>query len=84
MCPNPNPFSCAGRLVCQDWRRALDATVTALRVGPKAREELPHFWNRQQLMMQRLPALFPCLRSLDFNQARPTSSSGAASCSARP
>ncbi|KAK9844038.1 hypothetical protein WJX81_002646 [Elliptochloris bilobata] len=57
-----------GRLVCRGWRRALDATVTSLAVGPKAREAPPHHWNRQQLMMQRLPALFPCLRSLDFNQ----------------
>ena len=60
----------AGRLVCRGWRAALDATVTSLAVGPRAREAPPHHWNRQQLMMQRLPALFPCLRSLDFNQAR--------------
>jgi len=61
----------AGRLVCRGWRAALDATVTSLAVGPRAREAPPHHWNRQQLMMQRLPGLFPCLRSLDFNQARP-------------
>ena len=59
--------------MCREWRRALGMTVTALHVGPMAREALPHYWNRQQLMMQRLPALFPCLRSLDFNQARPAS-----------
>ncbi len=56
--------------MCRGWQAALDGTVTALCVGPKAREAPPHHWNRQQLMMQRLPALFPCLRSLDFNQAR--------------
>jgi len=57
--------------VCRAWRAALDATVTSLAVGPRAREAPPHHWNRQQLLMQRLPGLFPCLRSLDFNQARP-------------
>jgi hypothetical protein len=50
------------------WQRGLDMMVTRLRVGPQTRE--PHAWNRQLLMMRRLPGLFPCLREIDFDQAR--------------
>ncbi len=58
----------AGRRVCRVWQRGLDMMVTRLRVGPQTRE--PHAWNRQLLMMRRLPGLFPCLREIDFDQAR--------------
>jgi hypothetical protein len=40
--------------------------VTKLRVGPHNRE--PHAWNRQLLMMRRIPHLFPCLQEIDFDQ----------------
>ena len=56
----------AGRRVCRGWQRGMDLMVTRLRVGPQNRE--PQAWNRQLLMMRRLPALFPCLRELDFDQ----------------
>lgn len=40
--------------------------VTRLRVGPHNRE--PQAWNRQLLMMRRLPHLFPCIQEIDFDQ----------------
>lgn len=56
----------AGRLVCKGWRRGVDTLVTRLQVGPNNRDQ--QVWNRQLLMLQKLPALFPCLREIDFDQ----------------
>ena len=67
-CAHQHGDVCAGRKVCRCWRRGLDTMVTRLRVGPQNRE--PQAWNRQLLMMQRLPRLFPCLHEIDFDQAR--------------
>ena len=57
---------CAGRLVCQGWRRGVDMLVTRLQVGPHNRDQQP--WNRQLLMLQKLPSLFPCLGEINFDQ----------------
>ena len=40
--------------------------VTRLQVGPHNRDQQP--WNRQLLMLEKLPVLFPCLREIDFDQ----------------
>ena len=61
---------CAGRLVCKGWRRGVDMLVTRLQVGPHNRDQQP--WNRQLLMLQKLPSLFPCLGEINFDQVMPS------------
>ena len=61
---------CAGRLVCEGWRRGVDLLVTRLQVGPHNRDQQP--WNRQLLMLQKLPSLFPCLGEINFDQVMPS------------
>lgn len=46
----------------------MDTLVTRLQVGPHNRDQQP--WNRQLLMLQKLPTLFPCLREINFDQVR--------------
>ena len=52
--------------MCKGWRRGVDTLVTRLQVGPHNRDQQP--WNRQLLMLEKLPVLFPCLREIDFDQ----------------
>ena len=59
----------AGRLVCKGWRRGVDTLVTRLQVGPHNRDQQP--WNRQLLMLEKLPRMFPCLREINFDQVPP-------------
>ncbi|CAL5221478.1 g3677 [Coccomyxa viridis] len=54
------------RLVCKGWRRGVDTLVTRLQVGPHNRDQQP--WNRQLLMLEKLPRMFPCLREINFDQ----------------
>lgn len=44
----------------------MDTLVTRLQVGPHNRDQQP--WNRQLLMLDKLPVLFPCLREINFDQ----------------
>ena len=46
----------------------MDTLVIRLQVGPHNRDQQP--WNRQLLMLQKLPTLFPCLREINFDQVR--------------
>ncbi len=47
----------------------MDTLVTRLQVGPHNRDQQP--WNRQLLMLEKLPSMFPCLREINFDQVRP-------------
>ncbi len=47
----------------------MDTLVTRLQVGPHNRDQQP--WNRQLLMLEKLPRMFPCLREINFDQVPP-------------
>ena len=56
--------------MCKGWRRGVDMLVTRLQVGPHNRDQQP--WNRQLLMLQKVPSLFPCLGEINFDQVMPS------------